>query len=90
MENMLGNLMGTHWELERNIMITHWELGKHLKKSFPLHPNLKGKKARHLECMLRPSCWRHEISFPKRVFHHFWPGLIPLTKNTLLIEMGFS
>jgi len=60
--------MGTHWELERNIVRTHWELGK--------PPNLKGKKSRHLECMLGPSHWLHEISIPKRVQHHFWPRLI--------------
>jgi hypothetical protein len=39
MENMLGNLMGTHWELERNIERTDWEPGK--KKSIPFHPNVK-------------------------------------------------
>jgi len=48
------------------------------------------KKTRHLECMLGPSHWWHEISLPKRVLHHFWHGLIPLAKNTLPIEMGFS
>jgi hypothetical protein len=44
---------------------------------------LKGKKARHLECMLGHSIWMHAISLPKRVHHPFWPGLIPLAKNTL-------
>jgi hypothetical protein len=56
------------------------------KKSPPSpHPNLKGKKARHLQFMLGPSHWLHEISLHKRVCHHFWPGLIPLAKNTLSI-----
>jgi hypothetical protein len=36
--------------------------------------------------MLGPSHWLHEISLPKRVPHHFWPGLIPLAKNTLPIK----
>jgi hypothetical protein len=36
--------------------------------------------------MLGPSHWLHEISLPKRVHHHFWPGLVRLAKNTLLIE----
>jgi hypothetical protein len=29
---------------------TYWEPGTNEKKSFP-HPNFKGKKARHLECL---------------------------------------
>jgi len=49
----------------------------------------KGKKARHLfECMLGPSHWLHEISLPKRVCHHFWPGLISSAKNTLGKHIG--
>jgi len=53
------------------------------KKCFspPLPPNLKRTNARHLECMVGPSHWQHEICLPKRV-HHIWPGLIPLAKNT--------
>jgi hypothetical protein len=48
-----------------------------MEKILPLSPlNLKGKKARHLECRLGPPHWLHEISLPKRVCHHFWPGLI--------------
>jgi hypothetical protein len=85
--------MGTHWELgERNenlmgtlkwnVVGTHWEPGEKIPP-LPRPPNLKGKKARHLECMLGPSHWLHEISLPKRVRHLFWPGLIPLAKNTL-------
>jgi hypothetical protein len=34
----------------------------------PALPNIKGKKARHLECMLGPSHWLHEISLPKKEF----------------------
>jgi len=54
----------------------------------PLTPpqNIKGKKARHLECMLGPSRWLHEISLLKRPGHHFGPGLTPLAKNTLPIQ----
>jgi hypothetical protein len=46
----------------------------------------KGRKAKLLECMLGPSHWLHEVSIPKRVRHHFWPGLIPSAKNILLIK----
>jgi hypothetical protein len=50
----------------------------------PKPQNIKGKKARHLECMLGPY---HEISLPKRLGHHFWPGLTALVaKNTLPIQ----
>jgi hypothetical protein len=39
MEKMLGKILGTHWELERNIVQTHWEARKNEKKlSSPLHP----------------------------------------------------
>jgi len=62
----MEKLLGTHWELERNIVRTHWEAGKIEKKSLPPPPqNIKGKKARHLECMLGLSHWLHEISLPK-------------------------
>jgi hypothetical protein len=36
----IGNLMRSHWELERDIVRTHWEFGKNEKKSFPSQ-NLK-------------------------------------------------
>jgi hypothetical protein len=39
--------------------------------------------------MLGPSHWLHEISPPKRVWHHFWLQLIDLAKNTLLINWGY-
>jgi len=87
---MLGKILGTHWELQRNIARTHWEARKNEKKSLPHPPpppqNIKGKKARHLECMLGPSHWLHEISLPKRLRHHFWHGLTPLAKNTPPIQ----
>jgi hypothetical protein len=83
---MLGNTLGTwgtylkplkiHWELKGHILRTHREQGG--KKFLPPHPNLKSKKkARHIECMLGPSHWLHEISLPRRVCHYFWPGLMP-------------
>jgi hypothetical protein len=31
--------------------------------------------------MLGPSHWLHEICLPKRVFHHFRPGLYPLQRT---------
>jgi len=44
-----------------------WENEKNLSPLSPRTPpqNIKGKKARHLECMLGPSHWLHEILFPK-------------------------
>jgi hypothetical protein len=88
---MLGKILGTHWELERNIVRTHWEVEENEKKIFPPpHPtqNIKGKKTKHLECMFGPSHWLHEISLSKRLHHHFWHGLTPLAKNTPLISVG--
>jgi len=55
------------------------------EKKNPPPPNFKMKKASHLECMLGPSHWLHEISLPRRVHHYFWPGLTPLAENTLPI-----
>jgi len=81
----IGQLIATHWELKGNIVGTHWELGRNETTPPPL-PNLKSKKARHLECMLGPSYWLHEISLPKRVHHHFWPGLLPFAKSTIPIK----
>ncbi len=47
MENMLGNTLGTHWELEGNIVGTHWEPGKiDPKKSFFHPPKLKRGKTK--------------------------------------------
>jgi hypothetical protein len=87
--------MRTNWEIQVNTLGTHWEQGKNekkkkKKKSYPTTPtqNLKGRKARHLECLLGPSDCLHEISLPKRVHHHhFWPGLIPTATNTLPIHL---
>jgi hypothetical protein len=56
------------------------------KNSFPFQLK-RAKKTRHLECMLGLSHWLHEISSHKRVGHHFWHGLIPLAKNTPVIEI---
>jgi len=62
----IGNLMGTHGELKRNMVGTHWEPGKNEKNPLPPPPpNLREKKARHLECMLGSSHWLHQIYLPK-------------------------
>jgi hypothetical protein len=86
-ENMLGNILRTWWEPIERLKGTYWEPRENEKKFPPRPPplqTLKEKKARHLECMLWASHWLHEISLPKRVGHHFWPGLIiPFAKNTL-------
>jgi len=84
----LGNILGTHWELEGNIVQTHWEARKNEKKS-PLHPqNIKGKKARHLECMLGPSHWLHEFFFPKDLVTIFGLGSHPLQRTPYLFSVG--
>jgi hypothetical protein len=83
MENMLGNPLGTLREHNENTLGTKVKFKKNPPPPPP--PNLKGKKTMHLECMLGPSHWLHEISLPKRVCHHFWHGLIPLANNTLPI-----
>jgi hypothetical protein len=72
----LRNILRTWWnplrswrERSGNTLGTHWEARKNEKNPSPsLHPrpkNLKGKKARRLECMLGPSHWLHEFLFPK-------------------------
>ncbi len=40
--------------------------------------------------MFGPSHWRHEISLPKQIHHHFWAGLIPLAKNTPPIAININ
>jgi hypothetical protein len=66
----LGNILGTHWELEGN-------KGK-MKKNPPLSPHTQNffekTKSRYFECMLSLSHWLHEISISKTVGHQFWPG----------------
>jgi hypothetical protein len=76
--------MGTDWQLKGNTLGTKgkWEKISHTHPH-PSPQNSKGKKARHLECMLGLSNWLYEISLHKRVCHHFWPGLIALAKNML-------
>jgi hypothetical protein len=71
----IGNLMGTHWELEGNIEGTCWEQRKN-ENNPPLSPaqNLNEKKSRHLECMLQPTDCLHV--FLVAVGHHFWPRLM--------------
>jgi len=69
----IGNLMGTHWEIEGNIEGTCWEQRKN-EKNPPPNQNLKEKKSRHLECMLEPIHRLHVVS--KTVGHHFWHGLM--------------
>jgi hypothetical protein len=58
------------------------------KKSFsplPPPPQTYGNKSSHLESMIGAFPLAASISLPKRVCHHFWPGLISLAKNTLPI-----
>ncbi len=80
----IGNPLGTSREHSVNTLGSR-EIWKKIPHT-PPPPNIKGKKASHLECMLGPCRWLHEISLPKRLGHHFWPGLTPLAKNTLPIQ----
>ncbi len=81
-----GEHVGEHIGNLGNILEPDREPGKNEKKPLPLLNLKRGEKARHLECMLGPSHWLHEISFPKRVGQHFGPGLLALAKNTLSIK----
>jgi hypothetical protein len=48
-------------------------------KKILLHPptsqNSKGKKSRHLGCMLQPTHWLHLFLVSKTIGHYFWPSL---------------
>ncbi len=67
----LGNTLGTWREHVGN-------KGK-MKKILPLRPptqNLKGKKSKHLGCMLQPTHWLYLFLVSKTIGHHFWPRLM--------------
>jgi hypothetical protein len=102
-EVLLKTYWGTHWELIGNIVRTYWEPGKmekSIKSSSPPPPppsppqkTLKEKKQGTLSACFGPSNWLHEISLPKRVHHHFWPGLIALANylfNLYTWELNFG
>jgi hypothetical protein len=87
----IRNMVGTHWELKGNTVGTHCELRKNEKKILTPPPpppqTYKENKIETLWLHLGPSHWLHEISLPKRVHHHFWPGLItPCNKHPIPIE----
>ncbi len=70
----LGNIMGSsHWELKGNTVRTYWEPREKWKKILPT-PNLKGKKAKHLGCLLGPSHWLQKFLFPKEFVTIFGLG----------------
>jgi hypothetical protein len=46
----------------------------------PSHPKLKRKKSKAPWVPAWAFPLAAEISLPKRICHHFWPGLIPLEK----------
>ncbi len=90
MENMLGNKLGTwgtNWELEKNIVQTHWEPGKNEKKNPsppppPPHQTWNENKQGTLSaCLGLPIIGYMKFVLPKRVGHHFWPGLITPCKE---------
>ncbi len=74
----IRNMVGTHWELKGNTIDISCEPGKNEKNipHPPSHPpkKLERKKIKRPCLYLGPSHWLHEISLPKRIYHHFWPG----------------
>jgi hypothetical protein len=66
LEEHIGNLVGTHCELERNMLGTK----EKLKKPSPHIPTQN-----FLECMLQRTHWLHVFLISETVGHHFWPGL---------------
>jgi len=75
--NILKNMMGSYWELERNIVGNR---ENHPKKS-PSHPpappqNLIGKEARHLDCRLGLPIGCMKFLFPNEVHHAVWSPTI--------------
>jgi hypothetical protein len=73
----IGNLMGTHWELEVNMLGTK----ENWKKSSPHPQNLKEKKSRRLECMLkfpiRSACWAFPLAAWNFYFQNYWSPIWP-------------
>jgi hypothetical protein len=67
---------------------THWEPKKNEKKSSrPFRPssqNLKGRKARHLECTLGPSIGCMKFLFPTEFVTIFGLGYLPKDTHTQL------
>ncbi len=80
----LGNILGT----ERNIDENTLGPGKNAKKnpSLPRQKLKREKKASRLERMLGSKIMLPigctKFLFPKRVHHHFWPGLHPAVQRT--------
>jgi hypothetical protein len=66
LEEHIGNLVGTHCELEKNMLGTK----EKLKKPSPHIPTQN-----FLECMLQHTHWLHVFLISKTVGHYFWPGL---------------
>jgi hypothetical protein len=68
-------------------MRIHWDQGKNEKKNLPPSPakNLKGKKARRLECMLGPKIMLHigctKFLFPKEFITIFGLGYTPCKEH---------
>jgi len=58
---MLGKILGTHWELERNIVRTHWEARKNEKKSLPHPPPPPTPKHKRKKSK---APWLHAWAFP--------------------------
>ncbi len=87
----IENLMRTHWELKRNIDENTLGPGeKWKKKPSPLpRQKLKREKSKapwvYAWAKNYASHWLHKISLPKRVHHHFWPGLYPVQRTSYLL-----
>jgi hypothetical protein len=73
---MLGKILGTHWELERNIVRTHWEARKNEKKQGTLSACL----GLPIGCM--------KFLFPKDFIANFGMGQRPLQRTPHLFSVG--
>jgi hypothetical protein len=71
---------------------THWEPKKNEKKSSPpssSSQNLKGRKARDLECRLEPSIGCMKFLFPKEFVTIFGLGYLPKNTHTQLQRTAY-
>jgi hypothetical protein len=90
MEKMLGKILGTHWELERNIVRTYWEAEKNENISSPPPPPPAPKHKRKKS----KAPWVHAWAFPlaawnfcsQKTWLPFLAWANDLAKNTLPIQ----
>jgi hypothetical protein len=88
----IENLMGTHWELERNMLRTCWEQRKNEKNPppQPRHLKLKREKIKALWVHAAPSHWLcMKFLFTKPFLTIFSPSPFLTWANTPIINWGY-